>query len=509
MILFCDFDGTLFRKRIDGDFEKNLAAIQAFRAAGHKFVLTTGRGFASVKRAFANYEQYVDYLICDNGSVCFAGGEKLFELTIPEELAREVIDYFYTLPHADEFDAIYYRDGEEYDELNGSSTKLRLWVVNPEIMDETAPILEEHFTGRPIKFCCGHNMRPNIEVHESLRDYHRGAIDVMSIEAGKDNAIKRIVELNPEERVFAVGDGGNDLPMLLEYDGFIMETANSALREMFEDERTVDSVSGLIKRLMVAEDIEKQIDVDIMTRRQTFYKDGSTNSVVFDVDKEYLVKITDHKTVETQKLFLETSNNEAFQKLICCNADLEYECFEFINGDRFKSGMLDANLVIEQVARIVDGYAKYPHDGFGFLGHEKASWHDFLLDEIEYAKLRIENISQDKVMRALDVIGDYVPEQRLMHGDFGTHNFLVEVEKIRVIDPMPAVGDKLYDFYFAVLSNIEVFLKLGRERVFGFFDGYSDEYKQALFTIALYVRMSRAAVYDIAHLSDYIRLYEQ
>ena len=85
----------------------------------------------------------------------------------------------------------------------------------------------------------------------------------------------------------------------------------------------------------------------------------------------------------------------------------------------------------------------------------------------------------------------------------------MEVEKIRVIDPMPVVGDKLYDFYFAVLSNIEVYLRLGKERVFSFFDDYDSEYKQALFTIALYVRMSRAAVYDVAHLPDYIRLYEQ
>ena len=95
-----------------------------------------------------------------------------------------------------------------------------------------------------------------------------------------------------------------------------------------------------------------------------------------------------------------------------------------------------------------------------------------------------------------------------MHGDFGAHNFLNSNGVIRAIDPMPMVGDRLYDFYFAVLSNVKIFAELGWDYIMSFFEGYDLEYKEALMTIALYVRMSRAAAYDLANLDKYITLYE-
>jgi fructosamine-3-kinase len=102
------------------------------------------------------------------------------------------------------------------------------------------------------------------------------------------------------------------------------------------------------------------------------------------------------------------------------------------------------------------------------------------------------------------------PKQYLMHGDFGTHNFLLEADgTIRVIDPMPMVGDRVYDFYFAVLSNVGIFRNLGEDYLAQFFSDVDLRYRRALMTIALYVRMSRAAYYDNEHLPDYEKLYEE
>ncbi len=112
-------------------------------------------------------------------------------------------------------------------------------------------------------------------------------------------------------------------------------------------------------------------------------------------------------------------------------------------------------------------------------------------------------------MAALEVAGRDNPEQYLLHGDFGTHNFLIEDGKIRVIDPMPAVGDYLYDFYFALLSNVSIFLELSADYIYSFFTDRDLEYKKALTIVALYVRMSRAALYDKDRLQSYIQLYEQ
>ena len=94
-----------------------------------------------------------------------------------------------------------------------------------------------------------------------------------------------------------------------------------------------------------------------------------------------------------------------------------------------------------------------------------------------------------------------------MHGDFGTHNFLLEDGRIRVIDPMPVVGDYLYDFYFALLSNVDIFTHLGADYVYSFFPDRNLSYKRAILTVALFVRTSRAASYDKDNLPAYFDLY--
>ena len=264
------------------------------------------------------------------------------------------------------------------------------------------------------------------------------------------------------------------------------------------------------EQLIIVHDIERQLGCRVHDLEPTFYTDGATDATVFDLGKKYLVKMTDIETVQTQKAFLELVPEGRFQKLLCANESLGYECFEFIDGVHYNEAPLEAHEAVRQIAEIVGQYPRYQHDEYGFLGDEKATWREFLLDEIEYAAQRISDMPQEKVMAALEVIGDFAPTQYLMHGDFGTHNFLVAKKKIRVIDPMPAVGDRLYDFYFAILSNVKIFAELGEDYFFKFFDdGYTREYKKALLTIALYVRMSRAAVYDKANLGAYKKLYAE
>jgi hypothetical protein len=72
---------------------------------------------------------------------------------------------------------------------------------------------------------------------------------------------------------------------------------------------------------------------------------------------------------------------------------------------------------------------------------------------------------------------------------------------------MPLVGDFLYDFYFAVFSNPRIFEDVSKDTVYRYFTGYDRSYKEALATIALYVRTSRAAAYDMEHFEIYKEKY--
>lgn len=257
----------------------------------------------------------------------------------------------------------------------------------------------------------------------------------------------------------------------------------------------------------VIADIEQRLGADLSGVVPHFYSDGATDATVFNLADKYLVKITDLNTIRTQAEFLQENPNDVFQSLLCSNEKLGYECFEFIDGIHYDEGLIDAKVATEQIAEIVRNYRKYPHDGYGFLNEEHVSWRAFLLDEIEYARRTIPNVSTEKVMSALEVAGRENPEQYLLHGDFGTHNFLLEGDKIRVIDPMPVVSDYLYDFYFALLSNVEIFTRLGADYIYSFFPERDGSYKRAILTVALYVRMSRAATYDKKNLPAYFDLY--
>jgi len=504
MILFCDFDGTLFRRNLEGDFERNLEAIRRWREAGHKFVMTTGRSPASLGSVLPNYASIFDYTVGDNGAVCLGPNGVEFEISIPSDEQYEITDFVRSLPRSDEFDFVYDRGCHGHSDIDGGATKIRVWTVDRETMESTLARCKERFGDKYLLIGMG-QARPCLPfIHEG----HSAAINFMAAEAGKEKALLRVARLI-NEPLYAVGDGNNDMAMLRMFDGYIMNTASEVLRAEFSDDKIIDSVAELIDRLLVLEDIYKQIGVDLSRKELCFYKDGATQSKVFSADQKYLVKITSHSTVRTQREFLSRIAHPAFQNLLCWDDELHYECYEFVVGRHYKEAPLEPIEAIRQLVGIVAAYPEYRHDGYGFLENEKASWYDFLLDEIEYAQLRIPDISQDNVLRALRIAGAKNPKKYLMHGDFGTHNFLISNKMIRVIDPMPMVGDRLYDFYFAVFSNVNIFDSVSLEYCLSFFGEHEREYREALMVIVLYVRASRAAVYDKENLNKYLTLYQE
>lgn len=249
MILFCDFDGTLFRRGMEGDFERNLEAIKRFRAAGNKFILTTGRGFANVTRQFPEYKDYFDYLICDNGAQCFDENGIHFEYAISEKDTQDIIEFVKQQRGGEMPYCIFYRDGGEYVDAVGAQTKIRLWFTTDEEMLRIYNALTEKFSESGIRFFTGHGLALSL-IGFVRDDKYKCLLDVVSADAGKDTALQRIVDELPGESAVAVGDGNNDLPMLHKYDGYIMKNALPEYQVDFDDEHRIDSVAELIDRLL-------------------------------------------------------------------------------------------------------------------------------------------------------------------------------------------------------------------------------------------------------------------
>ena len=69
MIIFADFDGTLYPHDDDQTVKANLAALKNWRAVGNKFCITTGRSIRSLIRQMPELQELSDYYIVDSGSI--------------------------------------------------------------------------------------------------------------------------------------------------------------------------------------------------------------------------------------------------------------------------------------------------------------------------------------------------------------------------------------------------------------------------------------------------------
>lgn len=261
----------------------------------------------------------------------------------------------------------------------------------------------------------------------------------------------------------------------------------------------------------IISDLQSALNVKINKNNIVYYTDGATDSIVFSIDNKYLVKTVDDNTFNTQLEFLKFYEDiDEFQKIIHFNKSLKYICFLYIEGDKFYQTKVNSNTAVNQIYNIVRKYKKYDYKDFGYLYEDEKSWYEFLCDEVNYSydKIKHLDISINKVSDALEIVKNYKVEKYLIHGDFGTHNFLVNKSKIKVIDPMPVVGDYLYDFYFSIFSDVSIFESTNLNSILKYFDR-DDTYKRAMVIITFFIRMSRSYVYDKDHFNAYLDYYNK
>ena len=205
----------------------------------------------------------------------------------------------------------------------------------------------------------------------------------------------------------------------------------------------------------IINDLEKKLGISVNKEKIKFFTDGVSSSIVFRYD-EYLIKTTNVKELDAYIEFFNLYHIDCFQKIICYSKELLYICFNYIEGSLFKENKLDSKDVVKQLYEITCNYKEYNYDSYGYLEEEKFTWHDFLMDE-SYRKEDNIDIDYSKLFDALNVIDKVDAPKYLIHGDFGTHNFIVNNNKIFVIDSIPLIGDYLYDFYFAIFTDINIF----------------------------------------------------
>lgn len=240
-----------------------------------------------------------------------------------------------------------------------------------------------------------------------------------------------------------------------------------------------------------------------------FFNTGAS-STVFLLNDCYLVKQNTKLILKAEIEFLKHNNSDMFQKIVYIHPKYEYVVYKFIDGETMRN-VDDVNDTIQKLINITKTYINYEKDGFGYLNEETSSWSRFLKDETTYSSLNMkEHIPSKKIVnKCIETLENYPFDKKLLHGDFGTHNFIQENGKlVGVIDPMPVIGDSLYDLLFAVVSNVNILSSVSLEDLYNLVDEPQEKIK-AMLTIVLYCRISRCLKYHPKDIDVYMEYWNK
>ena len=252
----------------------------------------------------------------------------------------------------------------------------------------------------------------------------------------------------------------------------------------------------------IIEKVLKKLDIPYISHK--YFTDGTSSKVIL-LNNHYLIKQNKPSLLQAETEFINLSKSNLFQKILYADSNYDFVVYDFIPGDMMKQ-VDDIDDTLNSIVKITSNYPKYTGKGFGYLNEEFSSWKEFLNDEINYSSQTVKPYIDDNssVYKCINILEKYPFQKKLLHGDFGTHNFVkVKGKLIGVIDPMPVIGDPLYDSIFAMVSNKEFLANLNVEKISSLTNEPQEKVK-AMLTIVLYSRISRCIKYQPNDINIYL-----
>jgi len=243
MILFSDFDRTLFFRDEEWKVRENIEAIKKWRSAGNQFCITTGRSYRSVTEQLPEIKEQCDYYIVDSGSIILSKtGEFMDAFYFDPAIVAGIVELSKSFP---EVPAVFYYtpNSENADYKTENITKLRLWFEDTSLLASVAAEIRERF---PV---FAFILEAGMPSHPALAG-RNGFVEIIPIGFGKSNAIKHLLKIENilSGEVVTVGDGLNDSEMVHDFNGYAIE--GSELAGADSKLKTTGSVSLLVESLL-------------------------------------------------------------------------------------------------------------------------------------------------------------------------------------------------------------------------------------------------------------------
>ena len=245
MIIFSDFDRTLYDYEDATVLTENLRAISAWRQAGNYFCVATGRNLASLKRILPECQQFFDFFVLDSGSFCLnPSQEVMFDFTVSRDTTNEVVKQIRNID--DNSETMFYHIFREALLPFDKNTKVRTWVTTNDQADIITKALQKDFNTE-IKIYPVHNVIPT---NKMISGKHHAFIDVVAKNSGKESAVRALSDHLGEDKIITIGDGVNDYDMIKEFDGYAVANSKDIILKMVKPPHLVNSVSELIYRFL-------------------------------------------------------------------------------------------------------------------------------------------------------------------------------------------------------------------------------------------------------------------
>ncbi len=248
-------------------------------------------------------------------------------------------------------------------------------------------------------------------------------------------------------------------------------------------------------------------NLNIKYSRHKYFHDGTSSKIIL-LNDIYIIKIANETQLKAEATFAETYQNPMLQKAAYIKPNFEYIVYIYIPGDVMHT-VLNFDDLASSIKQIVSSYKRYLGPEFGYISRPSNSWTEFLKKEVDEKSeyLPDEFNFKDAVYDAINELDKYPFEKKLIHGDFGTHNFIERDEKfVGAIDPIPIAGDSTYDLIYALVSNVDLLPYVSID----YLTGYTGEPKNkvvALFKVILYCRICKCAKYNKEWLDAYLDLW--
>ncbi|WHY27257.1 phosphotransferase [Bacillus wiedmannii] len=188
---------------------------------------------------------------------------------------------------------------------------------------------------------------------------------------------------------------------------------------------------------------------------------GGTTSTVYLLDGKYVVKLNKAEVICEEVCFLQFyKRNDSFPKLLYKDSFNRYIVYSFLEGTTSCKPGHKRDVLCKLVKEVCNKYEIIPKaNGWGWKDSQVQSWTGFLKVNVMEAYENVRRyISKEeyRIVLKLAKRDAEINQPFLLHGDLGFHNFIFQENKLHgVIDPLPVLGDPIYDLIYAFCSTPE------------------------------------------------------